>query len=302
MKFRIPAYICFFLLLDFVTPSSAQENSPSIEIIKNASEKEIKNINITNLYFNTGLEITNGLHDPQEILSEEQSNIIKKLIAEHQDKSKIPITLFLFKQNQKISLTKSKFTNHINKIFPTGNHLLIYYYYGEPLNSTGYLLLEDDQETIVSNWETDEMFLKSSRDASVEIEKIDQLQSYLRELSKRSFWVESKFIPSNLTSNKKTSTEVIDAEQKATGQSNQTFHFISQHFISIIAAIALVIAGVWFYLWSRWRKYVLPLKDMPRRLGADFGATVSTPLEFSDVKVSLSDQRGKANNKSLDNI
>ena len=104
MKFRIPAYICFFLLLDFVTPSSAQENSPSIEIIKNASEKEIKNINITNLYFNTGLEITNGLHDPQEILSEEQSNIIKKLIAEHQDKSKIPITLFLFKQNQKFIL------------------------------------------------------------------------------------------------------------------------------------------------------------------------------------------------------
>jgi len=298
MKFRLLRNFFYSTLwLACSTQSIAQETIPPLD----STEKTEKTPNLTELYFNTELTITDGLHDPQKILEDEQATNIKNLISEHQERSQIPITLFLFKQTQEISLTELKLKNRLNKIFTSGNHILVFYFYSEPLRSNGHLLLENSEESNSADWEVDEMFLKSSRDASVEVESFDQLQSYLQELSKRSFWVESKFI----TSPPQTEDIAIDSptKQQTPKQSNQILGFLNTHILSLIAALAVIIIGIWFYLWSRrWRKFVLPLKEMPHRLGADYGATVSEPLEFSDVKVSLSDQRGKARNNSLDNI
>ena len=257
--------------------------------------------NILNLYFNTKLDIADGLHDPQEILNEEQSKIILDLITNHSEKSKIPIMLFLFKQNQESPLTESTIHTRLNKIFVDKDQLLVFYYYGNALKSNGHLLLKDEDELLTNNWEVNEMFLKSARDASVPVDHFDQLESYVKELSKRSFWIESKFTKNLLIEETPIEQPSVKKEADTIPKYIQTI--LNEYFLSILTGFIVITAGAWYYLWNRkWRQYVLPLKEMPRRLGAEHGATISTPLEFSDVKVSLSDQRSKARSKDLEDI
>jgi len=304
LNFLQPLFILvtvLYLSKATVAQNNEQQNADqsSAQLAKEAQPSTPPNI--PNLYFNTRLDIADGLHDPQGILNEEQSKIILNLITNHSEKSKIPIMLFLFKQNQEIPLTESTIHTRLNKIFVDKDQLLVFYYYGNALKSNGHLLLKDEDELLTNNWEIDEMFLKSARDASVLSDNFDQLESYVRELSKRSFWIESKF--TKILPTEETPIEQPSVKKKTDTKLKYIQTLLNEYFLSILAGFIVIIVGIWYYLWNRkWRKYVLPLKEMPRRLGAEYGATISTPLEFSDVKVSLSDQRSKARSKDLEDI
>jgi len=202
-------------------PSSSQENSNAPSQKKQAIEESIAEAepNISNLYFSTNINISNGLLDPQKILDEKQFQTIIDLIADHDKTSKIPITLFLFKNEQTIPLTESKIHTRLSKIFAEKNRLLVYYYYGNALNSKGHLLLADADNLIIQSWEVDEMFLKSARDASIPVDYFEQLATYIKELSKRSFWIESKFIKTPISNETTNLNDVVIKKIEINNQS-----------------------------------------------------------------------------------
>lgn len=253
------------------------------------------------------LKTEGGILDQQEILNDEQLKIIQALIDEHGTKSQISMTVFVFKQEHSLALKENQIEATLNSLYEKQNALVIFYYHNEALRSAGYLIMADQTKNettgkIIKNWEVDEMFLKTARDASVPVDKFAQLEIYIKELSKRSFWIEQKFISPPLPQG---TLEALNgpAPVKPLTNLENIAKFIDQNLLKIIGLILAIGAIIWYYLWSKkWKKYVLPIKNMPRRLGAEFGANISTPLEFSDVKASLAEQREKARNRELGDL
>ncbi len=253
------------------------------------------------------LKAQGGIIDPQKILEDEQLKTIQGLIAEHGEKSQIPMTVFLFTEEHSLALKEDQLEERLTSFFQKNNALVTFYYHNEALRSTGHLIIADQtkdqtERQIIKNWEVDEMFLKTARDASVPVDKFSQIEIYVTELSKRSYWIEQKYIASPLPQGNLADLDGPAPVKPLTNLEHLSL-FIEAHLLTIVGLALTITAITWYYLWAKkWRKYVLPVKHMPRRLGAEFGANVSTPLEFSDVKLSLAEQREKARNRDLGDL
>ncbi|MGJ8657397.1 MAG: hypothetical protein ACSHX6_13190 [Akkermansiaceae bacterium] len=243
-----------------------------------------------------GLFPASGVNDPQSLLDEEQRMRIEGLVAAHDMKSAMPLYVNVLAHGQNISLTEGDMREAILKMFKGKNALVIFYYYGYARGVKGYVLVED--QGFVENWEVDELFLKSARDASVQVADFAEIETFVTEFSKRSFWLEQELIAPVLAE----PTDIKgDGNDKAnSGSWDQWLVMLTDHTMTIVFALWTIAAGGWYYLWSRkWRKYVLPKGNLPVRLGADYGANVSSPIEFSNTHISLAEQYEKAKNKDL---
>ena len=238
---------------------------------------------------------TPGLNDPQQLLDNEQRDKIKELISAHDIKSVMPIYVNVLAHGQEISLSEKEIKLKLSKIFKGQNAMVVFYYYGYARGVTGYVLL--DEQGFIDDWEVDQLFLKSARDASVQVEDFTELETFVREFSKRSFWLEQKLI-APVRVEKETQSE--KETQKKKGIWDEWLIFMNEHTMTLVLALSTLAVGAWYFLWSRiWRKYVLPDSYVSVRLGADHGANVSDLVEFSDAKISLAEQYKKLRSREL---
>jgi len=131
-----------------------------------------------------------GLNDPQHILDVEQQESIEKLIAAHDMKSAIPLYVNVLAHGQKLSLMEDELKLRLREMFKNRSALVIFYYYGYARSVKGYVLL--DELGFIEDWEVDELFLKSARDASVQVEDFPEMESFVTDVSKRSYWLEQR--------------------------------------------------------------------------------------------------------------
>ncbi len=240
------------------------------------------------------LSITGGIHDPQHILTENQRDQIEQLISTHDMNSAMPIHLNVLYDGQKIPFTEDEMRHKLGTLFKDKNALVIFYHYGDARGTKGYVLL--DRQGFVDGWEVDELFLKSARDASIQIDNFTEMESFVSDFSKRSFWLEQKLMPP--VAAKKRNNQLI--EQKENSQWETTTQLLLDHKMKLLLALLPFILGVFYYLWSRrWSKYTLHCNDVPVRLGADYGANVSETIEFSNPNTSLANQYEKTKNKTI---
>lgn len=236
-----------------------------------------------------------GLNDPQHILDDKQKGRIEDLIAAHDMKSAIPLYVNVLANGQKLSLMEEELKMRLRKMFKNRNAMVIFYYYGYARGVKGYVLI--DELGFIEDWEVDELFLKSARDASVQVEDFPEMESFVMDVSKRSYWLEQRLIPPVIA---KKSNNTEGNEQKRGGNSDDWLLILLDHTLTLFLAFWLLTAAGWYYLWSRkWRKFVIPDGDVPVRLNADYGANVSDAIEFSEPKSSLTEQYEKIKNKEL---
>lgn len=236
-----------------------------------------------------------GLNDPQYILDDKQRERIEGLVAAHDMRSAMPLYVNVLSHGQKMLMRDDEIRDALEHQFREKNALVVYYYYGYARGVKGYVLLEDTG--IIEGWEVDELFLKSAQDASIQVEKFSEIESFVTEFSKRSYWLEQRLI-----------TPVVavqsDAQEKDEPKKSHALDGFSQtlcdHTLTLTLVLGSLLTGAWYYLWTRkWRNYVIPNGDVPVRLGAEHGAYISDTLEFSDPKNSLTDQHERIKNKEL---
>ncbi len=237
-----------------------------------------------------------GLNDPQHILDDEQRQVIEELIAAHDMKSALPLYVNVLAHGQKMALSEDDVKSKLSGMFKEKNAMVIFYYYGYSRGVNGYVML--DEQGFIEGWEVDELFLKSARDASLQVGGDAQMESFVREFSKRSFWLEQKLItPVRAEKNLPTNEH---GKSNSSGSWDDFMETVRSHSLTLVLAFWALAAGAWYFLWSRkWRKFILPQGEVPTRLGADNGANVSHTIEFSDATVSLTDQYEKAQSREL---
>ena len=115
------------------------------------------------------------------------------------------------------------------------------------------------------------------------------MEHFLKEFSKRSFWLEKKLIIPQITDHpddRSTATR-----QETAPKANSLGATLAENIFTLILMTCVLSLGLWYFLWStKWRKYVLPLQNPATRLGAEYGANVSNFIEFSNPKSSLNEQ------------
>ena len=238
---------------------------------------------------------TTGLNDPQQILDPEERKKIEELIAAHDMKSAMPLRISVLRHGQTIALAEDELKQYLSKVFKNETAIVVFYFYGYARGAKGYVLL--DGAGFIDDWEVDELFIKSSRDASLQLEDFLELESFITDVSKRSFWIEQRLMPPVVA--ERSDEEDIKVNKKQ-AEWDKLSAALTEHSFTLFLAICVLATGGWYYLWSRrWRKFVIADKDVPVRLGADFGATVSDLIEFSDPKVSLTEQYEKLKNREL---
>jgi hypothetical protein len=236
-----------------------------------------------------------GLNDPQHILHDEQRERIEELIAAHDMKSAMPLCVNVLEHGQKLSLTEDELKLRLREMFKDKSALVIFYYYGYARGVKGYVLL--DELGFIEDWEVNELFLKSARDASVQVEDFLEMESFVTDVSKRSYWLEQRLIPPVVA---KKSNDQEANEKKKRGYWDELLLIFTNHTMTIVLAFWVLATGGWYFLWSRkWRKFVIPDGGVPVRLSADYGANVSDPIEFSDPKISLTEQHEKLKSREL---
>ncbi len=260
-------------------------------IVNNLEQPEDELLNQYLYGFST---IATGLNDPLNVLNKEEQQIITKLISEHDMKSAFPLYINILNTGQQLPLIRAQIKPRLNHAFKNRNALVMFYHMNDPRNVDGYLCL--DEKGVIENWEVDELYIKSARDASIHINSFDQLEHFVRDLSKRSYWLEQKLMPPVLADNSNNS----DLSSKTHSHWNKWFTILSDHIIALSLAIFTILIGLWYFLWSRkWRKFVIPDQKTPLRFGAHHGANISNVIEFSDPRASLSEQYKKIKNNDL---
>lgn len=236
-----------------------------------------------------------GLIDPQDILDSEERDKIEELIAGHDMKSAMPLSINVLRHGQNLSLTEDDLKLRLLKMSKNKSAIVVFYFYGYARGAKGYVLLED--QGFIEDWEVEELFLKSAKDANILIENFSALERFVTDISKRSYWIEQRLMPPVIAEK---SDALKDTKSKQQRDWNAFQLILTEHTMTIILALWVIAAGAWYYLWSRkWRKFVMPDSDVPVRLGADYGATVSDLIEFSDPKASIAEQYEKLKNREL---
>ncbi len=243
---------------------------------------------LLDLYFTARPD--SGLIDPQHILDPEQRKKIEKVISEHDMKSALPLCLCVLGNKQKLSLTAVELKLRLLKMFENQTSaIIIFYSYGFARGMKGYILL--DEHGFIEDWEVDELFIKSSKDASIQVEEFAELETLMKDISKRSYWIEQKLMPPVIA---KKSDFKDTKSSHAKSEWAKMLEPLAEYTMTFALAFVVSAAGALFYLWSnKWRKYVIPDADVPVRLGANYGATVCDTIEFSDPKISLIEQHYK---------
>jgi hypothetical protein len=236
-----------------------------------------------------------GLNDPQNILNDRQRRKIEKLIADHDMKSAMPLYINLMAYGQKLSLNEEDLKVRLRKMLAGRSGLVVFYYYGYVRGVKGYVLL--DELGFIEDWEVVELFLKSARDASMQVDDFREMASFVTEVSKRSYWLEQRLIPPVIAEK---NNEPKDNTKKNRGIHEQWLLILTDHTMTLVLFLWVLAAAVWYYLWSRkWRKYIILNADVSVRLGANHGANVSDTIEFSDPKVSLTKQYERVKSREL---
>lgn len=243
-----------------------------------------------------GMFPANGVNDPLSLLDDEEQHEIVELVTTHDMKSAIPLYVIVFPYGQDIPLNEAEQREQLLKMFEGKNAFIIFYYYGYARGVKGYVLL--NEQGVIKNWEVDELFLKSSRDASLQIGAFAQMKTFVSEFSKRSFWLEQELIPP-LPPEKNSSENAVISESKSS-VSSKGMQVLIDHQMTLALVFLTMITGGWYYFWSRrWRKYTLVQSNVSVRLGADYGANVSHCVDFSGANISLSKQYEETTNREL---
>jgi hypothetical protein len=210
-------------------------------------------------------------------------------------KSAMPLCVNVLAHGQTLSLSEDQIKLRLKNMFKNKNAIIVFYYYGYARGVKGYVMI--DELGFIEDWEVDELFLKSARDASLQMNDFLEMESFVKDVSKRSYWLEQRLMPP-LVAEKITEQE--DKEKKKLPEWDQYLLILSDHTLTIILGFLFLAAGGCYFLWSRkWRKFVISDGDVPVRLGADYGANVSDPVKFSDTKVSLTEQYENLKNREL---
>lgn len=237
-----------------------------------------------------------GLNDPQQLLDRVQREKLEEVIASHDMKSAMPLYVNVLAYGQKIAVNESEVKGLLSEVFYGKNALVVIYYLGHARGAHGYVIL--DGQGFVEDWEVDELFLRSAQDASLQVGKHEEILSFVTEFSKRSFWLEQRLI-TPVMAEKDVSVQE-DEESKQHGKLTEFLSLIHDHSLSLFLFLFVLLIAGRYYLWStRWRKYVMPDVDIAMRQGAKYGANVSDSIDFSDPKISLSDQYEKIKNREL---
>jgi len=238
-----------------------------------------------------------GVRDPQGLLGAEERKVVEEVLAQHAEVSRFSQLVNVLSAGQELGLSEGDLRERLARQLEGRNVIVIVYFHGKARDAKGYVWLAN--QGFVENWEVDELFLKSARAASEYVGDGSELESYVKDVAKRSFWIEQQLLPHIVEEKEEEQSEKVEVSESE-GLGEVLWGWILGNTLTLVLCFWVLAAGCWYFLWSRkWRKYVLPSGEVPVRLGAEHGAQLSDVVEYHDPKISLTEQYTRAKEREL---
>ncbi|MFK7909606.1 MAG: hypothetical protein AB8F34_03295 [Akkermansiaceae bacterium] len=236
----------------------------------------------------------NYLVDPQRLLTMQETQDRVGFLDYHAQDSEIDIRLYLFDAQQQIPEPYS--LNQVAKNL----------YRDSPLTAVVFCFVGDPSRTILAfggrgaehvTQQENTRILDSARIKSLESSDTSaQVEAFIVQLSISLYWLEKSLEDIKIAA----IPPVEEPERSAAGSKKSSTPGLLSHvkpsmiYIAISVSSFLVsliaIAMIW-YLWRKNKKYCFPVFELPRRLGADYGAGVGAVIGYRDTFGSPSHQR-----------
>lgn len=232
------------------------------------------------------------LIDPQRLLTMQETMDREGFLKYHAEDSKVDIKLYLFDAQQEIPSPYSLEKLAQERYSKGPLTAIVFYFVGDPSRSM-FALGGEGAEKV--NAHERRKILESARLKS--LEKSDpsaQVESFIVQLSIRLYWLEKSL----------ESTEVTSAPPVPSPSPSEApvpadvgfFAKVKPYILYLVVGgggvlLSLTSMAMAWVLWRKNRKYRFPVIELPRRLGADYGAGVGAVLGFRDALSSPASQR-----------
>ena len=235
------------------------------------------------------------LIDPQRLLTMQETADRKGFLNYHAEDADIDIRMYLFDGKQQIPEPYSLRSLVDQRYADDPLTLVVFYFLGEPSRTT--LAFGGRGAEQVSKREQLRI-LDSARIRSLEVsDGLAQMEALIVQLSISLYWLEKSFKEREAIAIVPTKLGVDEKEtQLETGDRLPLIGFLSDdefYWLFVIGSVLLIsvsFLAVWI-IWQRSRRYHFPGVDLPKRLGADYGAGVGAVIGFRDSFGSPVDQR-----------
>ncbi len=237
---------------------------------------------------------TSYLVDPQRLLTMQETQDREGFLNFHAKASDIDIRLYLFDTQQVIPASHSLERLVAERYTESPLTCVVFSFMGDPSRTMlAFGGKGAEQVTLLEQRRIlDHARIKSLKpsDGSAQIE------AFVVQLSIHLYWLEKSFKGAEL---KAVSALTSQLPSSNSGRTLSAVGFYVSHkplllyfLVGVSGAFIAAAALVWMWvLWRKNRTYQFPVVELPRRLGADYGAGVGAVLGFKDSVGSPSNQR-----------
>ncbi|WP_435894882.1 hypothetical protein [Oceaniferula spumae] len=236
------------------------------------------------------------LIDPQQLLSRQEAMDREGFLEYHAADSAVDIRLYLFDAEQKIpagytlqALAEERYAN-------SNLTAVVFCFLGNP--SRNMLAFGGKGADSLDSEEVRKMLEVSILKAMEKSEPAGQVEAFVVQLSIKLYWMERAIAKEQVAQGNTmgVTTEAEKKSQAETPAATGAFTEIKPYLPYIViggsgVTVSCVALAAAIFLWRRSRKYHFPVLEIPRRLGADYGAGVGAVIAFHNKQGSPSSQR-----------
>ncbi|MGB2402712.1 MAG: hypothetical protein ACPIA7_04810 [Akkermansiaceae bacterium] len=251
-------------------------------------------------YFKTS---ENHLVDPQQLLSTQEYLDQQGFLNYHAENASLKIEMYLFDAEQ--NLPSSHAIDSICEKLYADHSLtaVVFCFMGNP--DRNQLVLTGIESASVTRSDQRRILEEAKIKAAAKSDPVMQLESFVNQLSISLYWLEKDLekVMAGIAaeqsralaekawqSNQRVGrVDVVDADSHLT--LSKVLHWLV---LGLLGLLFIAAAGV--YLWIKWRKsqrYLFPVIEVPKRLGANYAAGVGAVLIFHKKLGSPSKQRNQ---------
>lgn len=258
-----------------------------------------------------GKQQTPRIYDPQQYLTETDREVLLDILKKHEEYSMIPIHLCIFGEGQRTEHISPELVSR--SFLGNENAALMYYFVGDAKATIGFVNakqkapVKPDAKPLLDSFLVKAMFSKAgAHAASLKTDPKETMYATVAEVSRRMYWIEQELglVKSADLLLDDHEPEAEEEEKPSTldnlwqqlGGSKQNFTFFS---VGILVAIGFILMATFLMIYRRIKVYHFPLYEGPKRLGAEFGASVGRVVRFKSAMQAPQDQKKQLDDSEL---
>lgn len=238
------------------------------------------------------------LVDPQRLFSNQETLDREGFLKYYADESEIDVRIYLFDAHQEIPEPYSLHRLVEEQYADGPMTAVVFYFLGNP--GRNQLLFGGEGADLVKAEPLRKMLESASIKAMEKSDPVAQMESFIVQLSISIYWMEQEKIKAREVESQQVGGAGVELDksqvQQPVDQKQDLWLVVKPYLWLSLAGVAgfllfaFVLVRGWM-MWSRSRKFMFPVLDIPRRLEADYAAGVGAVIGFHNKLDSPSAQK-----------